>query len=79
MFFALYALGESDDVLIEPYNNQVTPNFGYILFGMFHISNITILLSMLIAMMTSSFESILVRNKNYTKSKFISIKNIILL
>lgn len=60
MFFALYALGESDDVVIEPYNNNLTPNFGYVLFGMFHITNITILLSMLISMLTKSFESILV-------------------
>ena len=60
MFFALYTLGESDDVMIEPFRNQLTTNFGYVLFGMFHISNITILLSMLIAMMTKSFDTILV-------------------
>lgn len=61
MFFALYALGESDDVVIAPFNNNLTPNFGYVLFGMFHITNITVLLSMLISMLTKSFESILVR------------------
>lgn len=61
MFFSLYALGKSDDVVIDPYKNKFTPNLGYILFGMYHISNITILLSMLIAMMTKSFESILVK------------------
>lgn len=60
MFFSLYTLGESDDVLLEPFENQLTPNFGYVLFGMFHISNITILISMLIAMMTKSFDSIMV-------------------
>ena len=60
MFFALYTLGEQDDVLIEPFENQLTPNFGYVLFGMFHISNITILMSMLIAMMTKSFDTIIV-------------------
>jgi uncharacterized membrane protein len=61
MFFALYTLGEADDVVIEPFQNKLTPNFGYILFGIYHITNITILLSMLIAMMTQSFEKILVR------------------
>lgn len=45
--------------MIEPFENQMTPNFGYIIFGMFHIANITILISMLIAMLTKSFDSIL--------------------
>ena len=62
MFFALYTLGESDDAEIRPFINQLTPFFGYILFGMFHIANITILISMLIAMMTKSFDSILVND-----------------
>ena len=60
MFFALYALGENDDFAIEPFENQLTADVGFLMFGMFHISNITILFSMLIAMMTKSFESILV-------------------
>ncbi|CAF0714386.1 unnamed protein product [Brachionus calyciflorus] len=59
MFYSLYALGGSDDVLIEPFENSMTPKFGYALFGMFHVSNITILMSMLIAMMTKSFQTIL--------------------
>ena len=62
MFYALYTMGESDDVLVEPFHNSLTPNFGYILFGMFHISNITILISMLIAMLTKSFDSIMVNH-----------------
>ena len=65
MFFALYALGENDDFAIEPFENQLTPDVGFLLFGMFHISNITILFSMLIAMMTKSFERILVSSGNH--------------
>ena len=61
MFFALYALGESDEYNIEPFQNELTPIFGFFLFGFFHVSNITILFSMLIAMLTKSFESILVK------------------
>jgi uncharacterized membrane protein len=63
MFFALYALGASDDVEISPYSNHLTPGAGYIIFGMFHITNITILISMLIAMLTKSFEDILVTSR----------------
>ena len=61
MFFALYALGENDEAVIDPFQNNLTPIVGYVLFGAFHITNITILISMLISMMTKSFQTILVR------------------
>ena len=57
-FFALYALGSSDDPLLESYQNQFTPTLGFILFALFHITNITVLFSMLIAMLTTSYEAI---------------------
>ena len=58
MFFAIYALGADDDVLIEPFQNTLTPNIGFILFASFHVTNITVLMSMLIAMLTTSYEAI---------------------
>ena len=59
-FFGLYAEGEPDEVVINPFQNDLTPVFGYMLFGLFHIINITILISMLISMITKSFTIILV-------------------
>ncbi len=59
-FFGLYAEGEPDEVAIDPFQNGFTPVFGYLLFGLFHIANITILISMLISMITKSFTIILV-------------------
>ena len=58
MFFALYALGEDDDFLLLPYPNQLTPVIGFFLFGFFHIVCITVMFSMLIAMLTTSYEAI---------------------
>ncbi len=58
MIFAIYALGEDIDPQLDPYQNQLTPIFGLIMFALFHVVNITILISMLVAMLTTSFESI---------------------
>jgi hypothetical protein len=63
LFFALYTIGDSTDTLIDQYENQLTVLFGYFLFGTFHIANITILINMLIAMMTKSYEDIMVNSK----------------
>lgn len=60
LFFALYTIGDSTDTLIEPYKNELTVAIGYLLFGLFHIANITIMINMLIAMMTKSYENIIV-------------------
>ena len=60
LFFALYTIGDSTDTLIEKYDNKLTVLFGYLLFGIFHIANITIMINMLIAMMTKSYEDIMV-------------------
>lgn len=72
MFFSIFLIGNYEAVLISPFSNNLTVIFGYIVFGLFHVSNITVLLNMLIAMMTRSYETILVR-KN-TQRKKISIK-----
>jgi uncharacterized membrane protein len=60
LFFALYIIGESTDTQLSPYQNTLTVNIGYLLFGTFHIANITIMINMLIAMMTKSFEDTIV-------------------
>lgn len=64
LFFALYTIGDSKDTLITPFNNDLTVGVGYILFCLFHIANITIMINMLIAMMTKSYENIIVRENN---------------
>ena len=61
MFFALYALGEDDDFLLVPFQNRLTPLIGFLLFGFFHIVSIIIMFSMLIAMLTVSYEAIQVK------------------
>ncbi len=60
LFFALYTFGSSSDAMLHPFKNDLTEIVGYILFGTFHIANITIMINMLIAMMTKSFEEIIV-------------------
>lgn len=65
LFFALYTIGDSTDTLISPFDNNLTVITGYILFGTFHVANITIMINMLIAMMTKSFEDIIVRENNH--------------
>jgi transient receptor potential cation channel subfamily C protein 4 len=59
-FWALFGLGNPDYVLINDFRNQLTENFGTILYGSYHIAAIIVLLNMLVASMTQSFEKILV-------------------
>ena len=61
MFWTIYFIGNPEAVKIDPFENQLTPLFGYIIYGFFSISNITVLLNMLIAMMTRSYDAILVK------------------
>ena len=67
LFFALYLIGDSKVAVIEPFKNSSTMNFGYLIYATFHIANITILMSMLIAMMTKSYENIIVINLENNK------------
>lgn len=60
LFFALYTIGDSKDTLIGSYDNDLTVGVGYLLFCFFHIANITIMINMLIAMLTKSYENIIV-------------------
>ena len=60
IFWSIFGLGESENIELKPFENDVTEFFGLILYGTFHIASIIVLLNMLIAMMTRSYESILV-------------------
>ena len=60
MFWSIYLIGNSAVVEIDPFDNDLTLVFGYLIFGLYHIINITIMINMLIAMMARSYDSILV-------------------
>lgn len=60
MFWALFGLGDPNKVNLAPYQNQLTQVFGLLLYGAYHIASIIVLLNMLVASMTQSFERILV-------------------
>jgi hypothetical protein len=59
-FWSLFGLGNPDYVIINDFRNQLTENFGTVLYGSYHIAAIIVLLNMLVASMTQSFEKILV-------------------
>ncbi|RNA03569.1 Short transient receptor potential channel 6 [Brachionus plicatilis] len=59
MFWSLFGLGEQDSIKLSPYKNKLTEFFGTILFGCYHITSIIVLLNMLVASMTQSYEKIL--------------------
>lgn len=62
MFWSIFLIGNSEVVVIEPFENNLTLIFGYLMFALYHIINITVMINMLIAMMARSYDSILVRN-----------------
>lgn len=59
IFWAIFGLGAANNINLSPFKNYVTENFGFFLYGTFHIASIVLLLNMLIAMMTKSYEAIL--------------------
>ena len=62
VFWALFGMGDSDVVeLGEGFQSDYTVRIGYIVYGAYNIAAVIILLNMLIAMMSRSFESIQVR------------------
>jgi transient receptor potential cation channel subfamily C protein 4 len=60
MFWSLFGLGDPDNVTLGNYKNDLTETFGNLLYGTYHIASILVLLNMLVASMTQSFEKILV-------------------
>jgi transient receptor potential cation channel subfamily C member 4 len=65
MFWSLFGLGDDNKVLLAPFRNSLTETFGTFLYGCYHIASIIVLLNMLIASMTQSFERILVNTQSY--------------
>lgn len=58
MFWSLFGRGEPTVVMLEPFGHKFTETVGYWIFGFFNISMVIVLLNMLIAMMSRSFEII---------------------
>ena len=57
LFGSLFLEGVEESE-IEAFENAITPDVGILLVGAFHIVVILVLFSVLVAMMTKSFESI---------------------
>ena len=60
MFWSIFGRGEASVVKVNEYDNDVTENFGYVIYGLFNIALVTVLLNMLIAMMARSYQAITV-------------------
>jgi hypothetical protein len=61
LFWALFGLGDVNANNLAPFNSSLTETFGFILYGSYHVISIIILINMLIASMTLSYEHILVQ------------------
>ncbi len=62
MFWALFGLSSERKVELQGFPSRFTESVGYIVFGVYYWAVVIILLNMLIAMMTRSFEKITVTN-----------------
>ncbi|XP_029640463.1 short transient receptor potential channel 3 [Octopus sinensis] len=58
VFWSLFGKGEASVVELDGFSHYFTRNVGYWIFGAYNISTVIVLLNMLIAMMTRSFECI---------------------
>ncbi|ESO90970.1 hypothetical protein LOTGIDRAFT_122406, partial [Lottia gigantea] len=58
VFWSLFGRGEPGAVRLGEYDNHVTEDIGYIIYGAYNAVSVTVLLNMLIAMMTRSFQTI---------------------
>ena len=61
VFWSLFSLGEPTAVELGAFNHYFTQNVGYWIFGAYNIATVIVLLNMLIAMMSRSFEKIQVK------------------
>ena len=60
IFWVLFGLKDARMVELAPYKARLTESVGYIVFGVYNWGAVIILLNMLIAMMTRSFDKIAV-------------------
>lgn len=58
VFWSLFGLAEKEGVQLETYDKYFTEFIGYLIYGAFNIASVIVLLNMLIAMMSKSYETI---------------------
>ncbi|CAF4832795.1 unnamed protein product [Rotaria sp. Silwood1] len=58
VFWSLFGLAEKEAVELGDYDKRFTEIVGYLIYGAFNIANVIVLLNMLIAMMSKSYETI---------------------
>ena len=58
VFWSLFGLSEKEGVKLDGYDNGFTEFIGYLIYGAFNIASVIVLLNMLIAMMSKSYETI---------------------
>ncbi|XP_063439378.1 short transient receptor potential channel 7-like [Mytilus trossulus] len=58
VFWSLFGRGDTDVVKLGEYENKFTEDIGYIIYGAYNIAMVIVLLNMLIAMMTRSYQDI---------------------
>ncbi|CAF1249920.1 unnamed protein product, partial [Didymodactylos carnosus] len=58
VFWSLFGLSEKEGVLLGAYHSKFTEIIGYLIYGAFNIASVIVLLNMLIAMMSKSYETI---------------------
>ena len=67
MFWSVFGRGEASVVKVNGYENHVTEDFGYVIYGLFNVALVTVLLNMLIAMMARSYQAITVSKVKKSK------------
>ncbi|XP_060593338.1 short transient receptor potential channel 7-like isoform X2 [Ruditapes philippinarum] len=68
VFWSLFGRGEPTAVEVEPFGHKTTETVGYWIFGAYNFCTVIVLLNMLIAMMSRSFE--LIQGQADTEWKF---------
>ncbi|KAH3776727.1 hypothetical protein DPMN_178160 [Dreissena polymorpha] len=63
VFWSVFGRGETNVVTLGKYDNPLTENFGYVLYGVYNFIMVTVLINMLIAMMARSFQAIAVSKR----------------
>ena len=77
MFWSLFGRGDPNVVELQEFGHLFTETVGYWIFGAYNICTVIVLLNMLIAMMSRSFEIIQVRisSKYCNKSSAVDFEN----
>ena len=65
IYWAVFGLKDPRTVELEGYESRFTESVGYIVFGVYNWGAVIILLNMLIAMMTRSFDKIAVSTSTH--------------